>query len=154
MIESSFFYNTPAGWCKLDQRNSALTSLEFVNDIPDVADYEETPLFKETIEQLDAYFSGKLKVFDLPLAPHGTDFQLKVWKELREIPFGQTVSYQELAERCGNQKAYRAVGQANNRNPIAIIIPCHRVIGKNGDLTGYAGGVDIKQFLLEHERRM
>ena len=108
--------------------------------------------FRETREQLIAYFEGKLKQFDLPLAGAGTGFQKTVWAALQEIPYGETQTYGQLASRIGNQKASRAVGLANGRNPIGIIVPCHRVIGANGSLTGYAGGIERKQWLLAHER--
>ncbi|MDR7664311.1 methylated-DNA--[protein]-cysteine S-methyltransferase [Methanosarcina sp. Z-7115] len=107
--------------------------------------------FKETGRQLEAYFSGKLKSFDLKLAPEGTDFQKSVWKALCKIPCGETRTYKDIAVSIGKPKAYRAVGLANNRNPIAIIVPCHRVIGANGKLTGYASGLDVKAFLLKLE---
>ncbi len=109
-------------------------------------------LFADTIGQLTAYFAGELTDFDLPLAPRGTDFQLRVWAALRTIPYGQTTSYGELAAQLGNPGASRAVGLANGRNPIAIIVPCHRVIGSDGGLTGYGGGLDRKRWLLDHER--
>jgi methylated-DNA-[protein]-cysteine S-methyltransferase len=108
--------------------------------------------FEEVARQLDAYFSGKLKSFDLKLAPEGTDFQKAVWKALCEIPFGETRTYKDIAVSIGKTKAYRAVGLANNRNPISIIIPCHRVIGTDGKLTGYAAGLDVKEFLLKLEK--
>jgi methylated-DNA-[protein]-cysteine S-methyltransferase len=101
--------------------------------------------------QLDAYFAGELSEFDLPLAPHGTPFQRRVWDELARIPFGETTSYSELARRLGDPKLVRAVGLANGRNPIAIVIPCHRVIGADGSLVGYGGGLDRKRWLLDHE---
>lgn len=107
----------------------------------------------EIIRQLNAYFAGKLESFDLPLAPEGTPFQQKVWKELCQIPYGETISYGELARRIGNASASRAVGLANGSNPIPIVIPCHRVIGSNGKLTGYGGGLDIKEKLLALEKR-
>jgi methylated-DNA-[protein]-cysteine S-methyltransferase len=103
-------------------------------------------------EQLGEYFAGERTEFDLPLAPVGTPFQEEVWSALREIPYGQTASYGELAERIGRASASRAVGMANGRNPISIVVPCHRVIGASGALTGYAGGVERKRFLLELER--
>jgi methylated-DNA-[protein]-cysteine S-methyltransferase len=106
-----------------------------------------------TIQQLNAYFAGELESFDLPLAPEGTPFQKKVWQELCSIPYGETISYGELAKRLGNPNASRAVGLANGSNPIPIIIPCHRVIGSNGKLTGYGGGLDIKEKLLALEKR-
>jgi O-6-methylguanine DNA methyltransferase len=114
---------------------------------------ENKEFFREAARELDDYFSGKLEFFDLKLAPKGTDFQKSVWKALCEIPYGETRTYKEIAISIGKPKAYRAVGLANNRNPIAIIIPCHRVIGANGKLTGYASGLDIKEFLLKLEEK-
>jgi methylated-DNA-[protein]-cysteine S-methyltransferase len=113
---------------------------------------EET--FADVISQLDAYFKGELTCFDLELKPRGTQFQKKVWQELTQIPYGKTISYGELAKRIGNPKASRAVGSANGKNPISIIVPCHRVIGKNGSLTGFGGGLGVKQTLLDLEKRI
>lgn len=110
------------------------------------------PVIGATCEQLGQYFSGLRQQFNLPLAAQGTEFQQKVWRALIEIPYGQTCSYQELANAIGNPKAVRAVGLANGKNPISIVVPCHRVIGKNGKLTGYAGGVERKEQLLALER--
>jgi methylated-DNA-[protein]-cysteine S-methyltransferase len=107
--------------------------------------------FKDVAAQLDAYFAGDLTSFELEMNLLGTPFQRCVWRELCEIPYGETISYGELAQRVGNPKASRAVGLANGRNPIAIIVPCHRVIGANGSLTGYGGGLQRKTWLLEHE---
>lgn len=112
----------------------------------------EPAAFADPEEQLSAYFAGELTEFDLPLAPRGTTFQLRVWNALLEIPYGQTASYGELATAIGRPGASRAVGAANGRNPIAVIVPCHRVIGADGSLTGYAGGVERKRALLELER--
>jgi methylated-DNA-[protein]-cysteine S-methyltransferase len=109
--------------------------------------------FGEAVRQLQAYFAGQLETFDLALSPQGTPFQLAVWRLLCEIPYGQTISYGELARRLGNPNAARAVGLANGSNPIPIVIPCHRVIGSNGKLTGYGGGLPIKEKLLALERR-
>jgi methylated-DNA-[protein]-cysteine S-methyltransferase len=109
-------------------------------------------LLKEPARQLTAYFNGTLREFDTPVAPVGTPFQLAVWTALQQIPYGETVSYGELARRLGNPRAVRAVGLANGANPIAIVIPCHRVIGSNGSLVGYGGGLPIKQALLALER--
>lgn len=103
-------------------------------------------------DQLRSYFEGRLRRFDLPLVLSGTPFQKRVWMALAEIPYGETISYAELAERVGNPRAVRAVGAANGRNPLPIVLPCHRVIGKDGQLRGYAGGVDVKAALLELER--
>lgn len=113
---------------------------------------KETSLIKNTKQQLDEYFAGKRKKFDIPIKLEGTDFQIKVWKELLEIPYGETCSYLDIAKRIGNPKASRAVGMANNKNKIIIIVPCHRVIGSNKKLVGYACGLDVKEKLLELER--
>ncbi len=121
------------------------SSLHYVRD-------ESDPLLKEAVRQLDEYFSKKRRQFSLPLDQSGTPFQLSVWKELSNIPYGETRSYQEIAEAIGNKKAVRAIGQANKANPLPIVIPCHRVIGKNKKLTGYAGTrTDIKEKLLRLE---
>ena len=109
--------------------------------------------FQKVIEQLQDYFTGGLQQFELSLAPEGTPFQLQVWRELERIPYGETISYKQLAQRIGNPNACRAVGLANGANPISIIVPCHRVIGANGKLTGYGGGLTIKEKLLSLERR-
>lgn len=108
-------------------------------------------MFTPAIEQLRAYFAGELRQFDLQLEPEGTEFQRRVWDALLEIPFGETRSYKDIALRIGDLAAVRAVGLANGRNPISVIVPCHRVIGTNGDLTGYGGGLPRKQWLLAHE---
>jgi methylated-DNA-[protein]-cysteine S-methyltransferase len=121
---------------------------------PDTATFGErdhTP-FGATVAQLEEYFAGRRTAFDVPLAPAGTAFQRQVWVALRAIPFGQTVSYGQLANRLGRPTAARAVGLANGRNPIGIIVPCHRVVGANGDLTGYSGGLERKRRLLDFER--
>lgn len=111
----------------------------------------ETPLLTETGRQLGEYFEGKRKCFELPLAPKGTPFQMRCWEALQKIPYGATVTYGDIARAVGSPKGFRAVGLANNRNPIAIIIPCHRVIGANGKLVGFGGGLDVKSNLLLHE---
>lgn len=112
---------------------------------------ESTPILAEVVRQLTEYFAGDRRTFDLPLEPEGTDFQLSVWKVLRAIPFGQTISYGEQARRLGDANKARAVGSANGRNPLPIVVPCHRVVGADGSLTGFSGGVDAKRWLLEHE---
>jgi len=114
----------------------------------------KTKLEKEIYRQLDAYFKGNLREFDLPFFATGTVFQLMVWEELMKIPYGQTTSYGELARSVGNPRAARAVGSALNRNPIPILIPCHRVVGAKGQLTGFAGGLDVKQALLNLEKQL
>ncbi len=113
----------------------------------------KSAVLARTARQLDEYFAGKRREFDLPLAPEGTAFQQRVWRELLKIPYGETWSYGELARAIGRPAAARAVGAANGKNPIAIIVPCHRVIGADGSLTGYGGGMPTKQWLLAHERR-
>ena len=113
---------------------------------------KETSLIKNTKQQLDEYFAGKRKKFDIPIKFNGTDFQVKVWEELLKIPYGETCSYLDIAKRIGNPKASRAVGMANNKNKIIIIVPCHRVIGSNKKLVGYACGLDVKEKLLELEK--
>jgi len=114
---------------------------------------EDRHFLREAVRQLDTYFKGRLKEFTVKLSPQGTPFQLSVLRALQEVPYGETVSYGELARRIGKPKASRAVGAAIARNPLPIVIPCHRVIGSNGSLTGFGGGLDIKQALLDLERR-
>lgn len=148
---------SPVGPLLLVTDDAGLREILFVNGRhparPDPSWKEDGKPLKETIRQLRAYFAGKLEQFDLPLAPQGTPFQLDVWRQLCEIPYGETISYGQLAQRIGNPNASRAVGLANGSNPIPIIIPCHRVIGSNGKLTGYGGGLPIKEKLLALERR-
>lgn len=110
------------------------------------------PVLSKAVRQLGEYFAGERKSFALPLAPYGTEFQMKVWLELGKIPYGKTISYAEQAARMGDVKKARAVGTANSRNPISIVVPCHRVIAKNGDLSGFGGGVPAKRFLLKLEQ--
>ena len=113
---------------------------------------KETEVIKETYRQLSEYFAGKRDSFDIPIKTQGTDFQEKVWNALKQIPYGETRSYKDIAIAIGKPKAMRAVGMANNRNPIMIVIPCHRVIGANGQLIGYGGGLDVKEKLLTLEK--
>ena len=112
----------------------------------------EHPLVKSTLDQLREYFNGARTVFDVPLDLHGTEFQVATWKSLAGIPYGKTISYGEQSALIGRPKAVRAVGGANGRNPVAIVLPCHRVIGANGSLTGFGGGIAVKQWLLQHEQ--
>jgi methylated-DNA-[protein]-cysteine S-methyltransferase len=119
---------------------------------PPEATERSTPLLERAGAQLDEYFAGRRRDFDLPLAPAGTEFQRQVWAVLRTIPFGTTWSYAEVARRIGRPRAVRAVGAANGQNPIGIVIPCHRVVGSDGSLTGYGGGLPRKRWLLAHER--
>ena len=122
--------------------------------LDDAEDDDGHAVLVATARQLGEYFDGDRRDFDLPLDPAGTDFQQSAWVALRSIPFGTTVSYGEQAELMGDKRKARAVGAANGRNPISIIVPCHRVVGSNGALTGFAGGIDTKQWLLTHERRV
>ena len=149
-----FYYETALGTIGIAEVNDQITHLFFeVENFPE-KEYEkkETPVLAEAGKQLKEYFEGKRREFDLPLAPVGTEFMLRVWKALQEIPYGETRSYKDIAALAGNSKACRAVGMANNRNPISIVIPCHRVIGANGALVGYGGGLDKKIFLLALEK--
>lgn len=153
-MKNTFYYDTEIGRIGIEENGTAITKVYFVNESvqEEIIENNETELLKETIRQLNEYFDGKLRKFSLPLAPQGTEFQKKVWNALKEIPCGETRSYGEIAKVIGNEKASRAVGMANNKNPIPIIIPCHRVIGANGKLVGYAGGLDIKEKLLKLEK--
>ena len=142
-------FQSPLGPLTLSGTEEAVTALSF-GALPGAGD-GACPLLEEAARELDAYFQGRRRIFAVPLAPAGTPFQQRVWAELREIPFGATASYGEIAARIGNPRACRAVGMANHRNPIAILIPCHRVVGRSASLVGYAGGLDIKRALLELE---
>lgn len=149
------YLQTPVGKLLLAGDAQGLRQVDF-QDGPHPAKPEpdwqqDAKPFREVIQQLKEYFAGKRQSFDLPLAPEGTDFQLRVWRALRGIPFGTTWSYGQLARRIGKPKASRAVGAANGQNPLPIIVPCHRVIGADGSLTGFGGGLKIKQQLLELE---
>lgn len=152
-MEKLFFYDTPIGKIGIAEEDGALTQLTFRTELPAGAVLEETPLIAQCRQQLDEYFAGKRKSFDLPLCPKGTEFQKKVWAALCEIPYGETRTYGEIAAAVGNPKAARAVGMANNRNPISVLVPCHRVIGSGGKLVGYGGGLDKKRFLLDLEQK-
>lgn len=148
------FCETPLGLIRIEENRNGITSLQFTDNKP-----ETTLVGRDSIYLADAktqileYFSGNRKSFDVPLSMIGSEFQKNVWGVLRDIPYGETRSYQQIAGAIGNRKAARAVGMANNRNPILIMIPCHRVVGKDGRLAGYAGGIDRKQYLLEMETK-
>ena len=148
-----YFHQTAIGRIGIAEENGFITNLYFENKtIPPTHELSETELIKEAFRQLDAYLAGELKEFYLPLAACGTEFMRRTWSALCDIPYGETASYKDIAVKIGNPKAVRAVGMANNRNPIPIFIPCHRVIGANGRLVGYGGGLDIKTRLLEIEK--
>lgn len=150
---------SPVGLLRLYANEAALVAILWENEKPGRVRLAPAhrrpnhPILRETVRQLKEYFAGKRTAFDLPLDPAGTPFQKKAWRALRRIPFGETRSYADQARRIGNPKACRAVGAANGRNPLSIVVPCHRVIGANGSLTGFAGGETVKRALLELERR-
>ena len=150
-------FESPVGPLLLTGDSNALQSVSFEcskRAASPQADWKQNKaVFGEVIRQLEAYFSGELKEFQLPLAMAGTEFQLRVWEALRVIPYGETISYAQLAVRIGNSNATRAVGLANGRNPIPIIVPCHRVIGSDGSLMGFGGGLATKKKLLELEQK-
>jgi methylated-DNA-[protein]-cysteine S-methyltransferase len=145
-------YKSPIGTILIEGDNRGLSKLIFINNIENetVKEDEMSSLWKK---QLDEYFTNKREIFDLPLDLKGTEFQKKVWNELMKIPFGKTITYKELSLRLGNLKAIRAVAAANGANPVSIIVPCHRVIGSDGSLTGYAGGLWRKRWLLDFENK-
>ena len=158
-IEDYCYYQSPIGLIRMGETEGFLTGADFVEQSPESEHFQSGSipnsniLLKDACRQLDEYFQGRRQNFDLALKPHGTDFQRSAWESLLRIPYGETRSYLQQAESIRNPMAIRAIGQANSRNPISIIIPCHRVIGKNGSLTGYAGGLDRKTRLLALEHR-
>lgn len=145
-------FMSPLGPMTAVQEDGALVLLDFGLHQPAGAQRKETDLLKETKKQITEYFGGSRRLFSLPLKPMGSDFQLKVWQALQTIPYGETRSYRDIALQVGSPKGMRAVGGANHRNPISIVIPCHRVIGADGSLTGYGGGLDKKEALLKLEQ--
>lgn len=151
-VKNVFYYNTDIGKIGIAEKENKITDLFFSNrELKcDIRGFE-TELIKRTISEVREYLIGKRSSFDIPINPSGTEFYLSVWKEVMNIPYGETRSYKQIANKVGNLRAFRAVGMALNRNPIAIIIPCHRVIGTSGKIIGYAGGVDIKKLLLKLE---
>ena len=148
MLEK-FYYKSPIGILEISLGYNVVLGLKVVKNY--VKNAEPTDFFTNVATQLDEYFAGSRKLFNLQIQPEGTEFQIKVWEELIKIPYGETKSYQEIAEIIGNPNAQRAVGSACNKNPILLMIPCHRVIAKSGKLTGFAYGLDIKKHLLKLE---
>lgn len=148
-------YDSPIGPLYLGEENGSLRLLVFHEEDPRLEGYtaRKTPILEQAKRELGEYFAGKRQRFEVPLRVQGTDFQEKVWHKLQAIPYGETRSYKEIAESMRSPGASRAVGLTNKRNPISIIIPCHRVVGHSGKLIGYAGGLDAKEFLLELEQR-
>ncbi len=149
MDKISYIYDTEIGKIEITEESEIIIGINF--NVDTNIKKQETKLIRNTYLQIKEYLEGKREEFDIPIKLNGTEFQKKVWRELLEIPYGETRSYKQIAEKIGNPKACRAVGMANHNNPIAIIVPCHRVIGTNNKLVGYAGGVDIKQKLLNLE---
>lgn len=153
MEQNNFYYqySTSIGDLTITCNSSAVTSIGFGTPTSLKGENAKTTLSDKTFNEICEYLKGIRKEFDIPLNAQGTDFQHKVWNQLKQIPYGETKSYSEIAQAIGNPKAVRAVGMANNKNPLAIIVPCHRVIGKNGKLVGYAGGLSIKKQLIDLE---
>ncbi len=154
-MKNCYYYDTKFGRLGIAALDEAITEIRFCN-APAFLNIEEreTPVLREAAKQLNEYFDGQRRDFSLPVTLEGTKFQRAVWHALATIPYGETRSYQELAAQIGNPKACRAVGNANNRNPIPILIPCHRVIGAGGGLVGYAGGLELKRDLLNIENAL
>lgn len=146
----TYCIETPIGYAKIIGDHNGITSVSILDKSENTSESIPESLL-DCVSQLKAYFNNKLKSFDLKLNPEGTDFQKKVWKQLEKIPYGKTISYLDLAKQLGDAKTIRAAASANGKNPLWIIVPCHRVIGTDGSLTGYAGGLHRKQWLLNHE---
>jgi methylated-DNA-[protein]-cysteine S-methyltransferase len=149
-MQGRAYYSSPVGNLVIESKDEKITVLGFLRS-EERLDETSTPVIAQCIRELDEYFFEGRKFFTVELDPQGSPFQVKVWNELLTIPYGRTESYEGLAIRVGDIKSIRAIGLANGQNPIAIIIPCHRVIGKNGDLVGYGGGLENKTWLLQHE---
>lgn len=152
-MKKIFYYKTKIGEILIGEKNNAISNIYVDNKVNiKEAVIEESKLIKETYIQIQEYLDGKRKEFNVPIILEGTEFQKKVWDTLMRIPYGETWTYKRIAEEIGNPKACRAVGMANNKNPILILVPCHRVIGSNGKLVGYAGGMEVKEYLLSLEK--
>ena len=143
------YLDTPIGMLEICASEQGVTHVKF--DATATDPVQVSAITQDCRQQLEEYFAGQRRHFDLPLAPKGTDFQQSIWHQLSQIPFGETSSYGDIARAVNNPKAVRAVGAANGRNPLPIVVPCHRVIGSNGTLTGFAGGLNVKAWLLNHE---
>uniref|UniRef100_UPI003216F126 methylated-DNA--[protein]-cysteine S-methyltransferase n=1 Tax=uncultured Draconibacterium sp. TaxID=1573823 RepID=UPI003216F126 len=144
------YIQTPIGWLEIKSTSVALCAIRFVNS-KGIQSQTQPRILSEAANQLKEYFQGSRKIFDLDITPEGTEFQQKVWNMVQLVPFGETASYLDISIKTGSEKNTRAVGLANAKNPIPIVIPCHRIIGANGKLTGYAGGLEKKRWLLQHE---
>jgi methylated-DNA-[protein]-cysteine S-methyltransferase len=152
IFTSTAYLHSPVGLVRIRGNENAVTQIFFVEEKSEAENPNDILIDCKT--QLENYFSGTLRNFTVKVQPNGTSFQQQVWSALQQIPFGKTVSYGDVSKTIGNEKSIRAVGTANGQNPIAVIIPCHRVIGADGSLTGYSGGLWRKQWLLEHEQRI
>jgi len=144
------YFHSPLGWVEIQASNDAITSVVLRDELTTFS-LNSSPITSNCARQLAEYFDGSRTTFDLPIHQNGTDFQQGVWNALKNIPFGKTVSYGYIAKKINNPKSVRAVGAANGKNKVWIIVPCHRVIGSDGSLTGYAGGLERKKWLLNHE---
>lgn len=149
----AIYYNTPVGTAKITEDDGFISSIHILNDEQEIHPPESTVL-KETIKQLDEYFAGTRKVFDLPIKQQGTDFQQQVWQQLLQINYGSTITYAQQSNQMNSPLAIRAIAAANGKNNLWVVVPCHRVIGSDGSLTGYAGGLWRKKWLLEHEAKV
>ena len=147
-MDYAAYYESPLGWIEVKGNDIGIISIFFVDEQGPSC---ENPLVAQCVKELEEYFQNKRTVFTVPLCAQGTDFQKRVWTALRTVPYGKTASYLDMANEIGNPKAVRAIGGANSKNPISIIVPCHRIIGKNGTLVGYEGGLWRKEWLLKHE---
>ncbi len=147
------YYKTPVGIAQITEDDGFISRIHIL-DGEHKATPDDTPLLKETAKQFDEYFAGTRKDFDLPIKQEGTDFQQQVWDELLKIEYGKTISYNQQSQRMNSPLAIRAIASANGKNNLWVVVPCHRVIGSNGSLTGYAGGLWRKQWLLEHEAKV
>ena len=156
IVSYTTYYHSPVGLLKISGTEHYISEVSFFDKIQKVDNKKKNlpPLMIQCIEQLIQYFHGERRIFELPIHQPGTTFQQEVWSELMTIPYGKTISYLELARKTGDTKATRAVASANGRNNVAIIVPCHRVIGSNGELVGYGGGLWRKKWLLEHEAKV
>ena len=153
---TNIFHSTidsPVGFLEIKTSQDSLLSVSFAKSLLPASGFQPD-ILKETVRQINAYFEGTLKSFNLKIQPEGTEFQGKVWEQVAKVEFGKTATYLEIALKTGSKNNTRAVGLANGKNPIPIIIPCHRIIGVNGKLTGYAGGIEKKRWLLQHEQKL
>ena len=153
MKEYKYIYNSKLGNLIIRATDKALLEISYYNLEDEILSQSKNKIIEDTINQLEEYFANKRKEFDLPIEFSGTEFQIKVWKNLLKVPYGETKSYKDIAKMIGNEKAVRAVGGANNKNKISIVVPCHRIVGQSGKLIGYAGGLDKKDLLLKLESK-